>query len=61
MKPYEVIKNRFNRLTPKIKQVFCRHKYELVREDCFDIRCYYEKCKKCGFFKRIEYYRNERR
>ncbi len=62
MKPYIVIKNRFNRLTPKIKQVFCRHEYELKRENCFiNVRCYYEQCKKCGFFKSIEYYKDERR
>lgn len=57
MKPYKVIKNRFNRLTPKIKQVFCRHEYELNRENHCNEWCCYKKCKKCGFFKSIEYYR----
>ena len=51
------VENRFNRGTPKIKQIFCKHKYEWGREWNGRDFCIYHKCKKCGFFKIISYYK----
>lgn len=57
-KSYKTIKNRFNTQTPKIKQIFCKHKFEYGRE--FGVNrgqfCIYLKCSKCGKFKRIDYF-----
>lgn len=57
--PYKVIKNRFNRNESKLRQIFCFHKWELHRDLRPELNtdCYYEKCKKCGKFKTIEYYK----
>ena len=56
-KPDRVVKSAFNRTTPKIKQIFCFHKWELKREWHPDIDCYFEQCKKCGKFRNISYYK----
>lgn len=58
--PFQVIKSSFNRTTPKIKQIFCHHNWDIEREDAGDVRCYFYKCKKCGKFKDITYYRDRR-
>lgn len=59
-KPYKTVKNHFGRQTPKIKQIFCWHKYEMGREFMYGNRgafCVYLKCSKCGKFKRIDYFK----
>ena len=54
---YKTIKNRFNSQTPKIKQIFCKHKFLVGREFNGKDYCFYLKCSKCGFFKRIDYFK----
>ena len=60
MKPIKRMKFRFNRNTPIIKQLLCRHDYEHKREDTGWVSCYFLKCKKCGKFKDLNYYSNKR-
>ena len=61
MKPTLRIKYRFNRTTPIIKQIFCNHDYEHLREDNGGwVRCYFLKCRKCGKFKDLNYYSMKR-
>ena len=59
----KTIKNRFNSQTPKIKQIFCKHKFEWGREykdkSSTHSFCIYLKCKKCGYFKEIDYFEGE--
>jgi hypothetical protein len=52
----KVIKNRFNRRTPKLKQVFCRHKFidRIIANDGCGMT--YTCCQKCGFWKSIEFF-----
>ena len=61
MKPFKRIRGRFNPNTPIIKQVFCKHDWEHLREDQEWVSCYFLKCKKCGKFKDLNYYSLKRR
>ena len=56
---YKFIKSRFNRTTPVTKQIFCWHKWEERMEISEEARsrCYFQKCKKCGKFRNLSYYR----
>lgn len=56
MKPFLKIRRRFDPKKSIWKQIFCRHDYERMRKDMFDVTCYAQVCKKCGKAKNLAFY-----